>query len=113
MRPALPRGPRHALFTRYRTDPLVDELLQALALVRFGRVDVALRVHRNTVDAEELAGLPAAVAEARENLHRVALDDVDLLVLAIRQIDVPLLRILRERDVPHRTVAKRSLGHEQ
>ena len=89
-------------------EPLVDELLQAPALVGLGRVDVALRVGRDAVHGEELAGLAAAVAEARQDLQRVALDDVDLLVLAVGEVEILLLRILRERDVPDRAVAERA-----
>ena len=62
---------------------------------------------RDAVHGEALARLPAAVAEARENLHRLAQHDVDLLVLAVGEEHVLLLRILRERDVPHRAVAER------
>ena len=58
---------------RDRRQPLVDELLQAPALVGLGRVDVALRIGRDAVDGEELAGLPAAVAEARQDLQRLAI----------------------------------------
>ena len=44
------------------------ELLHALTFVGLGRVDVALRVDGDAVHAEELAGLAAAVAEARQDL---------------------------------------------
>jgi hypothetical protein len=40
------------------------------------------------VDAEKLARLPAAVAEAGEDLEGVAQDDIDLFVLAVGQVDV-------------------------
>src|SRR4051794_34132186 len=42
-----------------RREPLVGELLQPLALVRFGRENVAFRVGRDAVDRVELAGLTA------------------------------------------------------
>ena len=67
---------------------------------------------RDAVDGEELAGLAAAVAEAREDLQRLAQHDVDLLVLAVGEEQVLLLRILREGDVPDRAVAERLLRDE-
>ena len=61
----------------------------------------------------ELAGLAAAVAEAGQDFERVAQQDVDLLVRAVGQVDVLLLRILRERDVPDRAVAQAFLRDER
>src|SRR6185312_17247511 len=103
----LGRPYRSLLRLRHRREPFVDELLQAAPLVGLGRIDVALRVDGDAVDREPLARLPAAVAEAGEDLHAGAIEDVDLLVLAVGQEQVLLLRILRERDVPHRSVAER------
>ena len=54
---------------------LVDEPLQAFSFLGLGRVEVALRVDRDAVHAVELAGLPAAVAEGRQLLQRLAIDD--------------------------------------
>ena len=59
---------------------------------------------RASLDGEELAGLAPAVAEARKDLQRLAIHDVDSLVLAVGQIHVLLLRVFRERDVPHRAI---------
>src|ERR1043166_2395985 len=83
----------------------VYELLNALALVGLRRIDVALRVRRDAVHREELARLAAAVTELRKNLQRLPVHHVRALFLAVRQEDVLLLRILRERDVPHRAVS--------
>src|SRR5438132_4194854 len=100
------RRPDGALvLLRDRREALEHELLQPLTAVRLGHVDVALRVGRDAVDRVELARLPAAVAEARELGQRLAIEDVDLLVGAVGEIEILLLRILRERDVPHRSVA--------
>src|SRR2546427_8638064 len=99
--------PGHALAAAAdRADALVDELLQALALVGLGRVEVALRVGGDAVHAEELAGLAAAVAEAGQLLQRLAQDDAHLLVAAVGHEDVALLRIAREGDVPDRAFAQ-------
>ena len=87
--------------------PLYDELLQALAGVGFGRVDVALRVDGDAVHAEEHAGLAAAVAEVVELFHRLAVEDADVLVDAVSHVEEALLRVLREGDVPHRAVGQR------
>ena len=91
---------------------LVHELLHALAAIGLGREDVALGVGGDAVHGIEFAGLPSAVAEAGQNLQRLAVDNVDLLVRAVGQIDVLLLRVLGERDVPDRAVAQGVLFDE-
>src|SRR5581483_2382071 len=87
---------------------LQHELLNAAAVVGLGREDVALGVDRNAVHGVELAGLLAAVAEAREHFEIRAIQDPDLLVVAVDQVQVLLRRILRERDVPRRAVTERA-----
>ena len=57
-----------------RKDALVKELLDALAFVGFGRVEVALGVGGDAVHAVELAGLPAAQVmglELSSQMHAV------------------------------------------
>src|SRR5438552_1842629 len=50
-------GPRHALDDlRHRPHPFIKEALNARAGVRLRRVEVALRVGIQVMDAEELAG---------------------------------------------------------
>src|SRR5437867_8365784 len=61
----------------HRRETLVDKLLQTLTAVRFGRVDVALRVGRDAVHGVELSRLAAAVAEAGELGERLAIEDVN------------------------------------
>src|ERR1700729_2188520 len=61
--------PDDALILRHLRDAFVDELLRPTTLVRLGREDVALRVGRDAVHAEELPRLPAAVAETRHDLE--------------------------------------------
>ena len=59
-------GPERALVRRrYPANALEHELLQALALPGFGRIDVAFRVHGDAVHAVELARLAPTVAERR------------------------------------------------
>src|SRR3954451_13005465 len=74
----------------HRAETLVDKLLQTLAAVRLGRVDVAFRVGRDAVHCVELPGLPAAVAEARELGERLPIEYADLLVGAVGQVEVLL-----------------------
>ena len=50
----------------------------------------------------ELPGLASTVAEAGQNLERLAVQNMNLVVLPVGDIHVLLLRILRERDVEHR-----------
>src|ERR1051326_1406605 len=105
--------PNHALILlRHRRHSLIQKLLNALPAIRLRSENVALRIGRDAVHGVEFAGLPAAVAEAGQDLHRVALDDVDLLVGAVGQVDVRLLRIFGERDVPRGAVAERVLRDE-
>src|SRR5437016_11572306 len=81
--------PHHALVLfRDRGHPFEHELLHALTAIGLGRVDVALRVGRDAVHAVELARLPAPLAEAREELERIAEDHMDPVVLAVSEIDV-------------------------
>src|SRR5450432_2542705 len=98
--------PGHALIAVWHgANASIDELLHALTFVGFGRVEVALGIGRDAVHAIELAGLASAVAERGDLLERLALDDADALVLAVRQHDESLRRILGEHDVPYRPCA--------
>ena len=103
---ALIRAPDSAL-------AFVDELLQALAFEGLGHIDVAVRVGHDAVCTVELTRLAPTVAEARNDLHLLAVDDVDLLVHAVGQIDVLLVRVARECDVPDRPGTQRVFGDEQ
>src|SRR5712691_2574543 len=88
-----PRPHRSLVHLRHRRQPLENEFLQPPTLVGLGSVDVALRIGGNAMHSVELTGLPPAVAEARQDLERIALDDVHLLIAAIGEVDVLLLRI--------------------
>src|SRR3990172_4641318 len=104
----LPPRPRYALVgARHPPDPPVHELLQAFALVRLRGVDVAPGVGGDAVHPEKLPRLAPAVAEAGQDFERLPLNDIDPLVLAVRQVEVLLRRVAGERDVPHRPVAQR------
>src|SRR5262245_29492012 len=92
---------------RHGADALEHELLEAFPLPRFSREQVAFRVDRDAVDAEELPGLTAAVAKARDDLQRLPLDHVDALVHSVGKEQVLLLGIFREGDVPRRSAAER------
>ena len=63
--------------------------------------------------AEELAGLPPAVAEARQDFHRGALDDVHFLVHAVGKVDELLLWVFRKSDVPRRATTQGSGRDDQ
>src|SRR5260370_6797742 len=96
-----PFWPKRALIGSYPVaDPLVDEFLQAFAFPVFGRVGFALGIGRDAVHAIELAGLTTAVAESGQLLERLAHNDANPVVLAVRHQYETLLRIPGERDVP-------------
>src|SRR2546422_7561830 len=89
------RRPRRSLIhLRHRREAFVDELLQASSFVRFSRIDIAFRIRRDAVNSIELAGLPSAIAETRQHLEIVPLNNINLLVPAIGQINILLLRVL-------------------
>src|SRR2546423_685320 len=100
--------PEHPLVhTQDGSNTLVDEFLNPLPLVSLRRIHVALGVGRDTVNGKELTRLAAAVAEHREYGQGLPIHHVDTLVPAVCEIDVFLLWISRERNVPHRPVATR------
>src|SRR6185503_18373013 len=78
----LPGRPDHALVHfRHWGESLVDEFLEPLAAIRLGGVDVTLRIHRDAMHPIKLAGLPSAVAKAVQDFERLAIQNVDLVVL--------------------------------
>src|SRR6185503_20640563 len=87
------------LLARHGAEPFVDELLETLSFVGFGRVEIAFRIHGDAVDGVELSRLSSAITKAGELFERVAAQDADLHVVAIGQVEIGLGRILRERDV--------------
>src|SRR5437016_6257655 len=87
--------PQHPLILfRHRPKPFIDELLDALSAVGFGREDIALRIGGDAVDGIELAGLPPAIAKAGQYFERVAVENMNFLVRSIGEVDVFLLGIL-------------------
>src|ERR1043166_9185539 len=93
--------PGRALILRHVRHALEIELLKPLAFERLDGVDVALRVGRDGMHGEELARLPAAFTEARELGERLTVEDVDLHVLTVGDIEVFLIAVAREGDVPN------------
>src|SRR5882672_8524119 len=91
---------------------LVEELLEALAAVCLGGENVAFGIGGDAMHGIKLPWLPAAIAEAGQDLHGFASDDIHLLVGAIGKVNVLLLRVLGECDIPHGPIAQRVLRHE-
>ena len=69
-----------------------------------------MRVDRDAADREEASRLAAAVADGADRRERDAIENDDLLVVAVGDEQIALLRVVRERDVPHR--AERRHGAE-
>src|SRR5882672_8104033 len=74
-----------------RPQAFVYELLDALPFVGLAGIDIALRVHGDAAHAVELARHTPAVAEARDDLERIAPQDEDLFVVAIGDVEKALL----------------------
>src|SRR5688572_30968049 len=91
--------PRSPLALRDLPYSLENELLQALPFVRFRRVDIPAGVGRDAVNREELSRIATAGSERCQLLQRQAVENVNLLVLRVRQVQVPLLRISRKFDI--------------
>src|SRR5437762_1256648 len=87
----------------------ICKLLDTFSFEGFSSVYIAFGVHGDIPDTEELPGLTSTHAEAGDVGERVALQHEDFLVVAVGNIEVALLRVLREADVPHRSVAERCL----
>src|ERR1700682_2767757 len=83
-----------------------------MALVGFSGVEVSLRIAGDDVDTVEHSGLAASVAERRELLEGVSTQDVDQLVFPVSDVQVRLLRIRREREVPDRPSITCFLGNK-
>src|SRR5262245_220449 len=83
---------------------LGHKLLHSLTVMLLSRVHVALRVYGDTADGEELSRVTAAASERADGRQRVALQDMDLLVVSIGDEHVSLLRVVREREIPRRAM---------
>src|SRR5207245_8387045 len=75
--------------------PLVDELLHAVAL-RLAGHDIPLRINVQAVQMEELARLAPGTADVADLFERLAIQNRDAFVRAVRDVDETLLRIGRE-----------------
>src|SRR5438552_2009328 len=95
--------PRPSLEARARSPAkrsLADKPLHSTSVQCFGNVEAALRVDRDAVRRFELARPAAALAEARDDLERVAKQRVNLMGAAIDEEDESLLGITGHRDIP-------------
>src|SRR5439155_20579473 len=80
-----------------RRQPLVDELLHAVAL-RLAGHDISLGIDVEAVQMEELARLASGSADVADLFERRAIQNRDALVRAVRDVDETLLRIGRQRN---------------
>src|SRR5918994_3559201 len=94
---------------RHRADALVVELLQALSFVGLDRVNVALRVERHVVRCVELSRTAATAAEVADDLKRIAQQRPDAVVRAVRNEEMALRLVVRERGVEDDAVTERVL----
>src|SRR5262245_24774858 len=114
---SFPRAPRAPRGLNGCSQSFVNELLDAFSFVGLACIDITLRIYGDAANGVELARHASARAEARDDFERVAPQDEDLFVVAVGDVEEALLRVVRERDVPHRSVAEsrfrdESLFHE-
>src|SRR5882757_762679 len=76
--------------------PHENELLGALAVLHLRRVEVAFGVRVHVVEHVELAGRHAGPAERVEGLERLAVEHPDARGAAARDVEKPLLAVVRE-----------------
>src|SRR5437879_1764735 len=88
-------------------ETFVNEFLHALSVIGLRGEDIAFRIGGDAVHAIKFARLASALAEGSENLKRIAQNDVHPVVLTVGKIDIGLLRILREGDIPGRPGTER------
>src|SRR5437660_11745787 len=102
--------PQYTLvFLGDRTESFVDELLDALAAIGFPCVDISFRIGGDAMHAVEFAGLAPTFTECSQDLKGLAIENMHAIILAVGEVEVLLLRISREGDVPSRAGAKRPL----
>src|SRR5215831_18188239 len=80
-----------------RRQPLVDELLHAVALRLTGH-DIPLRVDVEAVQMKELASLAPGSADVADLFERGAIQNRDPFVRPVRDVDETLLGISRQRN---------------
>ena len=99
----------HQGFNRSRARLLRDrnELLNALPVLNFSRINVALRIDGNRVDPVELTRVPSISSERSFERAGLAIQDLHHVVRSIGDEDVPLLRIAREREVVNGATRRR------
>src|SRR5262245_792635 len=107
--PRVPRAPRGL---KGCPQAFINELLDAFPFVCLAGIDVALRIHGDAADAVELARHSPALAEARDDFKRFAPQDEDLLVMAVGDVEIALLWIVRKCDLPNRPVPESRLRDE-
>src|SRR6185437_13655703 len=83
------------------------ELLHSLSGIDLGRVDITLGVNRDGMHPVKLTGVAAVAAEAADHGAVFAVENPDLVVLAVRAEQIGLLRIGPDREIPHRAIAER------
>src|SRR2546425_3730358 len=80
-----------------RRQPLVDELLHAIALRLTGH-DISLRIDVEAVEMEELARLAPGSSDVADLFERYAIENRDAFVRAVRDVDETLPGIGRQRN---------------
>src|SRR5215467_1857432 len=75
------------------------KLLSALTGIHFAGIDVSLGVHGNRVDPMELASHAAIIANGPDDVALFSVMDPDLVVRAVCNQHVLLIRVMRERKI--------------
>src|ERR1700728_1533473 len=83
------------------------EFLNALARADLGDVHVSLRVYRQKMNVGKFAGISPHASETGEKLAARSIEDIDLLVVLIRDIHILLSGIARKSDRNRRSQCAR------
>src|SRR5260370_4431707 len=86
--------PQNALILgRHRREAFVDKSLHPLPPIRLRGVEVPFGIGRDAVDTVEFARLASAFPKAGQHFQRLTIQNAYLVGLAVRQVNIFLLRI--------------------
>src|SRR5262249_8591966 len=92
---------RHKDYASY-SSLLESPSLNAFPFEGFTCEEIPLRIHGETAHTDKLAGQPATLAKGIDNQRVVPRHNKNFLTRAIGHVEIPLLGVFRESEVPDR-----------